>query len=146
MTDTFKKACERAYAQRKANSDDKERKQADKLIKIAIEESYRSDSSGRNAGGLFHTRDAVAYADIEVFGRRETWPVRSKGFRRWLVRIYYELTDSAPNSEALQTALALAEARAVIDGPEREVFVRVGGANEKIYVDLAKRTMASARD
>src|SRR5262249_49374555 len=44
---------------------------------------------------------------------------------------------SAPNSEALQTALALAEARAFFDGPRREVYTRVGGSNGKIYIDLA---------
>ena len=110
---------------------------ADKLIRIAIEKSYRDDGSKPDAGGLFHTRDKVAYADLEIFGWRETWPVRSRGFKHWLVRIYYEMTRSAPNSEALQTALALAEARAFFDGPEREVFTRVGGSGGKIYIDLA---------
>jgi hypothetical protein len=123
----------------KANAgDDGERiKQADKLIRIAIEKSYRDDGSKPDAGGLFHTRDKVAYADIEIFGWRETWPVRSRGFKHWLVRIYYEMTGSAPNSEALQTALALAEARAFFDGPERQVFIRIGGADDKVYIDLA---------
>jgi len=88
-------------------------------------------------GGLFHTSGRIAYADIEVLGWRETWPVRSRGFRHWLVRIFYETTGMAPNSEALQTALALCEARAVFDGPERGVFTRVGGVNGKIYIDLA---------
>jgi hypothetical protein len=115
---------------------DKERI-ADKLIKIAIEKSYHDDDSRPNAGGLFHTSDRVAYADLEVFGWRETWPIRSRGFRHWLVRIYYETTGMAPNSEALQTALALCEARAFFDGPERRVFTRVGGAGGKVYIDLA---------
>jgi hypothetical protein len=144
---TFEEACAKADAEQaarkgkaaKANGgDDGERiKQADKLIEIAIEKSYRDDGGKPEAGGLFHTRDSVAYADIEIFGWRETWPVRSKGFKRWLVRIYYEMTGTAPNSEALQTALALTEARASFDGLQREVFTRVGGANGKIYIDLA---------
>jgi hypothetical protein len=103
---------------------------AQKLIKIAVEKSYRDDEAKPEAGGLFHTPDRVAYADIEVFGWRETWPVRSKGFRHWLVRIFYETTGLAPNSEALQTALSLCEARAFYDGPERAVFTRVGGAKD----------------
>src|SRR5215471_14075612 len=110
---------------------------ADKLIKIAVERSYRDEDSKPQAGGFFHTPDAVAYVDIEIDGWRETWPVRSRGFRRWLVRVYYETTGTAPNSEALQTALALAEARAFFDGPRREVYTRVGGTNGKIYIDLA---------
>jgi hypothetical protein len=53
---------------------EKEKKEriADKLIKIAIEKSYREDDSKSEAGGLFHTQDRVAYADIEILGWRET--------------------------------------------------------------------------
>jgi hypothetical protein len=116
---------------------EKKERVADKLIKIAVEKSYRDEASRPEAGGLFHTPDKVAYADIEAHGWRETWPVRSRGFRHWLVRVYYETTGTAPNSEALQTALALAEARAFFDGPRREVYTRVGGTNGKIYIDLA---------
>jgi hypothetical protein len=145
MTSRFEKLCREAdkkkNAQAAADIGEKQKKEkeriADKLIKIAIERSYRDKGSTPEAGGLFHTRDKVAYVDIEVFGWRETWPVRSRGFRHWLVRIYYKMTGMAPNSEALQTALALTEARAFFDGPEREVYVRVGGARGRIYIDLA---------
>jgi hypothetical protein len=109
-----------------AEEEKKKEKVVDKLIRIAITES-----------AIFHTPASVAYADIPILGRRETWPIRSRGFKQWLVRIYYEETGSAPNSEALQSALALVEARANIDGPQREVFVRIGGANSRIYIDLA---------
>jgi hypothetical protein len=120
------------------DADDKKKERiADKLIKIAIEKSYRESDSPPDAGGLFHTSDRVAYADIDILGWRETWPVRSRGFRYWLVRIYYETTGTAPNNEALQTALSLCEARAFFDGPQREVFTRIGGANGQIYIDLA---------
>jgi hypothetical protein len=125
----------------KATKPEKEEQQkeriADKLIKIAIEKSYRDSDSRPNAGGLFHTPDSIAYADIETSGWRETWPIRSRGFRHWLVRIYYQVTGMAPNSEALQTALGLCEARAHYDGPKREVCTRVGGSSGKIYIDLA---------
>ena len=114
----------------------KQERTADRLIKIAVERSYHGEDSQPEAGGFFHTADSVAYVDIEIDGWRETWPVRSRGFRRWLVRVYYETTGTAPNSEALQTALGLCEARAHFDGPEREVYTRIGGANGKIYIDL----------
>jgi hypothetical protein len=78
------------------DADDKKKERiADKLIKIAIERSYRESGSPPDAGGLFHTSDRVAYADIDILGWRETWPVRSRGFRYWLVRIYYETTGRA---------------------------------------------------
>jgi hypothetical protein len=63
--------------------------------------------------------------------------VRSRGFKSWLIRSYYEAEGAPPNSEALQNALALIEARACIDGPERPVFTRVGGHEGRVYIDLA---------
>ena len=35
---------------------------------------------------LFYTPGGVAFADIDVEGHRETWAVRSPGFRRWITR------------------------------------------------------------
>ena len=86
---------------------------------------------------LFHTADSTAYGDLHFNGHRETWPVRSKGFKRWLTRRYFEDAGGAPNSEALQAALNLLEARAHFDAPQGQVFIRVAGHGEKLYVDLA---------
>ena len=86
---------------------------------------------------LFHTADGVGYADLEINGHRETWPIRSKGFRRWLARIFFEATTGAPSSEALQSALNLIEARAHFDAAEADIHIRVGGHEGKLYLDLA---------
>lgn len=90
------------------------------------------------AGGaeLFHSADGTAFADIMINDHRETWPVRTKGFRRWLARQFFEQTGGAPSSEALQSALNVIEAKAHFDGPERVVFIRVGGQDERLYLDL----------
>jgi hypothetical protein len=42
------------------------------------------------SGELFHTATGIAFADLLVNGRRETWPIRSKRFRGWLRRCYYQ--------------------------------------------------------
>jgi hypothetical protein len=76
---------------------------------------------------LFHSPDGTGFADVDISGHRETWPIRSKGFRRWLGRRYFEATGGAPSSEALQSALNVIEAKAHFDAPERVVHVRVGG-------------------
>ena len=86
---------------------------------------------------LFHAPDGTAYAYLTIKDHRETWPVRSKGFKRWLSRRFYEDTDGAPYSEALQSALNVIEAKAHYDGPEHEVHVRVAGLDGRIYLDLA---------
>ena len=39
---------------------------------------------------LFHAPDGTAFADLDINGHRETWPVRTKGFKRWLARQFYE--------------------------------------------------------
>ncbi len=85
---------------------------------------------------LFHTPDNRAFVDATVSGHRETMPVRSKGFRRYLERRYFDEHARAANSEAKQAALGVIEARALFEGPQREVFVRVGEAYGKIYIDL----------
>jgi hypothetical protein len=67
--------------------------QADKLIALSAEAK------------LFHTADGNCFADIVINDHRETWPTRSKGFRRWLTRRYFEEEGGAPNNEAISTAL-----------------------------------------
>jgi hypothetical protein len=90
-----------------------------------------------NDAALFHSPDHAPYAEIKLRGHRETWKVRSSGFRNWLSGEYYRRTGGAPNPSAVEQALRIAEARAKFDAVERPVYVRVGGHNGSIYIDLA---------
>jgi hypothetical protein len=103
-------------------------KQADILIDLA------------QSVELFHAPDGTGFADLDINGHRETWPIRSKGFRRWLTRRFFEATAGAPSSEALYSALNVIEARAHFDAQERVVHVRVGGMDGKLYLDLCDQT------
>ncbi len=98
--------------------------QADILIELA------------QSAELFHSPDRTGYADFDINGHRETWPIRAKGFRRWLARRFFEATAGAPSSEALQSALNVIEAKANFDSPERIVHIRVGGLEGRLYLDL----------
>jgi hypothetical protein len=89
---------------------------------------------------LFHALDETGFADLDINGHRETWPIRTKGFRRWLARRFFDATQGAPSSEALQSALNVIEARAHFDARERVVHVRVGGLDERLYLDLGDAT------
>ena len=102
--------------------------QADILIELA------------QAAELFHAPDHTGFADLDINGHRETWPIRARGFRRWLARRYFETTQGAPSSEALQSALNVIEAKAHFDGPERAVYIRVGGLDGRLYLDLGDET------
>jgi hypothetical protein len=89
------------------------------------------------SGELFHTAAGAAFADVAVNGRRETWPIRSSTFRAWLRRCHYQATGTALDAGAIRSALDLLEARALFDGPERAVQVRVAEHGGHIYLDLA---------
>jgi hypothetical protein len=82
---------------------------------------------------LFHTPSGVAFADFITVGHRETWPIRSKRFRTWLRRCYYQATGDAPSAAALRSALDLLEARAQFDAPERGVNIRVADSCARQY-------------
>jgi len=86
---------------------------------------------------LFHTAPGTAFADLLVDGHRETWPIRSKRFRGWLRRRYYEATGGALTGQAISSELDLLEARAQFDAPERSVHVRLAEDAGRIYLDLA---------
>lgn len=89
---------------------------------------------------LFHAPDKTCFADIVVSGHRETWPIRGRGFGQWLGRGFYERTGGAPGSEALQNALNVIQAKALFEGPERSVHVRVAGLDGQLYLDLGDAT------
>jgi hypothetical protein len=88
-------------------------------------------------GELFHTATGTAYADLLVDGHRESWPIRSKRFRGWLRRRYYQATGDAASAAEVRSALDLLEARAQFDGPERAVHIRTAEHAGHIYLDLA---------
>ncbi len=106
-------------------------KQADILVELAEEAE------------LFHAPDRTAYADLIVNNHRETWPVKSKGFRHWILRRYYDVEEGAPGSAALQSALSVVEAKAYYDARERDVHLRVGGYNGRLYLDLCDENWRS---
>jgi hypothetical protein len=88
---------------------------------------------------LFAGTDEHAYVALEVAGHRETWPVNSSGFRRWLRQRFFDETGGAPNSEAMTVAIATFEARAFSaarDLGRREIYLRVARIGDEIWIDL----------
>ena len=104
--------------------DQKKPKQADLLVELA------------QAAKTFHAPDNRAFATITVGGHDEVWPVRSKGFRSWLTRAFYQRHATVANNDAIQSAVALVEAHAQIDGPERCIYTRVAVVDDAMYLDL----------
>ena len=121
-------ALDDALADKNGDAGGRGPKQADILIELA------------QSAELFHTPAGMGFADLHINGHRETWPIRSKGFRGWLTRRYYEETGGAPSSEAIQSALNVLEAKAQFDGHERSVHIRVGEFAGRLYLDLSNET------
>lgn len=89
---------------------------------------------------LFHTADHEAYVTLIQGGQRKTWPVNAIGFKRWLRAGFYAEHQKAPDKQAFANALDLFDARAEHGGPEHPVFLRVGEAEGRLYVDLGDET------
>lgn len=99
---------------------------ADLMVQIAFDECE-----------LVHDENKIAYARIEVDSHFETWPVRARGFRLWLRRRLREEHERSANAEAVQTAIEEVEGKAMFDGEQVAVFVRLAGCPGTIYLDLA---------
>jgi hypothetical protein len=121
-------ALDEAIAEENGDTGGRGPTQADILIELA------------QSAELFHTPDSTGFADLDINGHRETWPIRAKGFRRWLAHRFFEATQGAPSSEALQSALNVIEAKAHFDAPERIVQIRIGGLDGRLYLDLCDQT------
>ena len=102
---------------------------ADRLIGLAL-----------NAGlELFHDPDQQGWASVRVDGHWENHPIRSRNFQLFLLRTYYGVTGESPGGQAIRGALELFEARALFDGEEYPVHVRVAERGGKLYLDLCDR-------
>ncbi len=112
---------------KKADAEEGEEKKSQTAVLVEL--AQRAD--------LFHTADGAAWADIEIGGRRETWPVKSRGFRRWLKHLVYAEIGRVPNSEAWANATSMIDALATIRGDQRSVYMRVAEHEGRIYLDLA---------
>jgi hypothetical protein len=132
MTDSFREACKRADAERKAksNGDDDEKKK--RQIEILIRHAERESA-------IFHSADGRTWADLMIHGHRETWEINSRGFRRLLLMSYRRLVGYIPKPDIIKEVIDALDAKAAIEGDERTVFMRVGGQDGILYVDLCDK-------
>jgi hypothetical protein len=97
--------------------------------------------------GLFHDAAHRPYAAVNVGGHVEVLSIRTPAFKRWLGREYYLAQGGAPPAQAMSEALGVIEAKALYDGPLREVFIRVGTDEHRtnIYLDLGDQAWRVVR-
>ena len=80
-----------------------------------------------------------AYADVWIGDHRETLPVHSKGFRRWLRWLFRERTGRGAPQEALTHTEENLDAQAA-RATQRRVFQRTATHEGRIYIDLCDRS------
>jgi hypothetical protein len=85
---------------------------------------------------FFHDPEGVPYATLTVNGHREHWPIRSRAFRDWLCRGFWQARRKAPSSQALTDALGVIDGQARYEGPQYPVSLRVARQKERCYLDL----------
>ncbi len=84
---------------------------------------------------LFHDAEHRAYATFEVGGHRETWPIRSTGFRRYVSWLFYQQEAKAPRAADVADFLATLEGQAQFDGGLQRVYVRLAPTDGGIVID-----------
>ena len=92
---------------------------------------------------FFHTGDRDPFASVLVNGHMETLSLASREFAYMLRHRYYCRTRSAPPKQALEDAINIFASRALFDGTEQQVFLRVGQFDGKIYLDLGDPTWSA---
>src|SRR5271169_5503149 len=103
---------------------------ADRLIGLALDAGLE----------LFHDPDQQGWASVRVGGHWENHPIRSRNFQLFLLRTYYGITGESPGGQAIRAAVELFEARALFDGAECPVHLRVAERGGKLYLDLCDRS------
>lgn len=88
---------------------------------------------------FFHDAENKHYAAVKVGSHIEVHPVKSEGFKIWLMGIYFEATGAALYGESLKDAMATLQSIAQFQGDERTVFLRLAEYNGILYLDLCDR-------
>ena len=102
---------------------------------------------GRQTERFRSTGDDQAFARFTIAGKtggtlphKETWPIRSRAFREWLARQFYEQTERVPNSQATEDALRVLEGDCRFEGEGHTLEVRVALDPQDrltVWLDLA---------
>lgn len=86
---------------------------------------------------LFQNPTRGAFARIHATGHLEVWPCRSKAFKQWLAREFWQAEGKTPNSDALNSALNVIEGKALFEGGQFQLHNRVAWHQGSLWYDLA---------
>ncbi len=133
---------------------DKKPEGEDKSIRSILETLFGGPSAAelllRYAliGEYFHDPDGEAYATIPVDDHHETYSLKSRDFKRWLRHRFYSEQkaerdgDSEPEplrDQVVNDVVKQLESKALFEGIQHCVHVRVAERDNKVYIDLCDK-------
>jgi len=111
-----KKSCDGHQKKEKKS----EENQSEKLLRLA------------STLQLFHDNNKEGFA----FFNCECVSLRSKKIKQWLAKLLYETEGTAPNSDALNQAINVLEAKALFNNPQKTLFNRIAKVEDVFWYDL----------
>lgn len=84
-------------------------------------------------------------AGVEIDGHTEIMNMRSRKFKLYLQKLYYDAFKKPPSADSVQQALDRLEVRAMFEGGRNKQARRVGELNGAYYYDLANDKWEAVR-
>lgn len=112
---------------KKKQGDSQEETQAEALIRLAEVVEF------------FHTPTEEGWATVPIGQYKRNLKINSRQFKSWLTKAYFDETKKPPSSEALNQAIALIESKALFEGKEHKLYLRVAEYKGTFYYDLADK-------
>ena len=85
---------------------------------------------------LWHDQERRAFVTVTTNNHSENMRLESREFGIWFSGAAHKHLNEPVGEHAMRDTLRVLEARAIHDGPEYKTFVRIGGKDGKIYLDL----------
>ncbi|MFG0242225.1 MAG: hypothetical protein ACF8R9_05500 [Phycisphaerales bacterium JB054] len=85
---------------------------------------------------LFHSSEGKTYVTLPVDGRLETYPLSSRGFKDWVAHRSYTELGKVPGAQAVQDALAALGGKAMFEGNQHDVHLRLAARGDEVWLDL----------
>lgn len=89
---------------------------------------------------LFKTPDGEGFCTITVKKHKEHHAIRGEATKQWLSNKFRKKHKKPPHDAAVKNAIASLESKAIFEGEESAVYVRVAEHNGNVYLDLANET------
>ena len=92
-----------------------------------------------------HDADSEPYALIQADSIRQCYHVQSKAYAEWLSYRFYKSEGTAPNDNALKSALSTLSGKAKFEGDQVEVNVRIARHYGAYWLDLCNDQWQAVR-